>query len=181
MRRTWTLLGLVLLSVPSLGDLRPRFGDLLVLASAVGWAAQAVAVERFARHHSSLLLSAAQMLTATILHLAVATPGRGFWILDDLTPIQQMTPRVRQANAHLFTPRPTYRFRPVTVPVTMSDDPSAGQNAPYGAAISYHLKSVPSGDVRIRIEDSKGVTVAKRPCYTRICRNFEVVKNYNWP
>jgi drug/metabolite transporter (DMT)-like permease len=70
-----SLLGLVLLSVPSLGDLRPRFGDLLVLASAVGWAAQAVAVERYARHHSSLLLSAAQMLTATILHLAVATPG----------------------------------------------------------------------------------------------------------
>jgi hypothetical protein len=41
----------------------------------------------------------------------------------------------------------------------MSDDPAAGQNPPYGAAITYHLKSVPSGDVRIRIEDSKGQTI----------------------
>lgn len=91
--------------------------------------------------------------------LVIGTYGRGFWILDDLTAIQQMTPATRDANAHLFTPRPTYRFRPGTVPVTMSDDPTSGQNPPYGAAITYHLKSVPSGDVRIRIEDSKGQTI----------------------
>ena len=91
--------------------------------------------------------------------LVIATYGRGFWILDDLTPIQQLTPAVRDASAHLFTPRPTYRFRPGTVPVTMSDDPAAGQNPPYGAAISYYLKSAPSGDVTIRIEDAKGATV----------------------
>jgi photosystem II stability/assembly factor-like uncharacterized protein len=91
--------------------------------------------------------------------LVIGTYGRGFWILDDITPIQQMVPAVRNANAHLFTPRPTYRFRPGTVPVTMSDDPTAGENPPYGAAISYHLKAVPSGDVRIRIEDSKGQTI----------------------
>src|SRR4030095_9118560 len=91
--------------------------------------------------------------------LVIATYGRGFWILDDLTPIQQMTSAVRDANAHLFTPRPTYRFRPGTVPVTMSDDPSAGQNPPYCGASPERLKSVPSGDVKIRIEDSKGQTI----------------------
>ena len=91
--------------------------------------------------------------------LVVATYGRGFWILDDLTPIQQMTESVRKAAVHLFPPRPTYRFRPATVPVNMSDDPTAGQNPPYGAAISYYLKAAPSGDVRIRIEDSRGQTV----------------------
>src|SRR5438046_481693 len=90
--------------------------------------------------------------------LVIATYGRGFWILDDLTPIQQMTDTVREANAHLFAPHATYRFRSATVPVTMSDDPTAGQNPPYGAAISYHLKSAPSGDVKIRIEDAKGQT-----------------------
>jgi hypothetical protein len=41
----------------------------------------------------------------------------------------------------------------------MSDDPSAGQNPPYGAAITYYLKSAPSGDVRIKIEDAKGQTI----------------------
>ena len=88
--------------------------------------------------------------------LVVATYGRGFWILDDLTPIQQMNQTVRDSNASLFPPRLTYRFRPSVVPVTMSDDPSAGQNPQYGAAISYYLKSVPTGDVKIRIEDASG-------------------------
>lgn len=41
----------------------------------------------------------------------------------------------------------------------MSDDPTAGQNPPYGAAISYYLKSTPSGEVKIRIEDATGKTV----------------------
>jgi photosystem II stability/assembly factor-like uncharacterized protein len=91
--------------------------------------------------------------------LVVGTYGRGFWILDDLTPIQQMSDTVRNANAYLFPPRPTYRFRPGTVPVTMSDDPAAGQNPPYGAAISYYLKSVPAGDVKVQIQDAKGQTV----------------------
>jgi photosystem II stability/assembly factor-like uncharacterized protein len=91
--------------------------------------------------------------------LVIATYGRGFWILDDLTPIQQMNQTVRDLSVHLFPPRPAYRFRPGTVPVSISDDPSAGQNPPYGAAISYYLKSVPAGDVRIRIEDAKGQTV----------------------
>jgi hypothetical protein len=91
--------------------------------------------------------------------LVIATYGRGFWILDDLTPVQQMNQAVRDSSAHLFAPRPAYRFRPGTVPVTMSDDPSAGQNPPYGAAISYYLKSVPSGEVRIKIEDAKGQTI----------------------
>jgi photosystem II stability/assembly factor-like uncharacterized protein len=91
--------------------------------------------------------------------LVIATYGRGFWILDDLTPVQKMTDAVRTANAHLFAPHATYRFRPGTVPVTMSDDPAAGQNPPYGAAISYNLKEAPSGDVKIRIEDAKGQTI----------------------
>jgi photosystem II stability/assembly factor-like uncharacterized protein len=88
--------------------------------------------------------------------LVIATYGRGFWILDDLTPIQQMNQTVRDSSTHLFPPHATYRFRAGTVPATMSDDPSSGQNPPYGAAISYYLKSVPSGDMKLRIEDAKG-------------------------
>jgi photosystem II stability/assembly factor-like uncharacterized protein len=91
--------------------------------------------------------------------LVVGTYGRGYWILDDLTPVQQMSDAVRNSSAHLFPPRPTYRFRPGTMPVTMSDDPTAGQNPPYGAAINYYLKTAPSGDVRIKIENAKSETV----------------------
>jgi photosystem II stability/assembly factor-like uncharacterized protein len=91
--------------------------------------------------------------------LVIATYGRGFWILDDLTPIQQMTDAVRASEVHLFAPHPTYRFRQGTIPVTMNDDPTVGQNPPYGAAINYYLKSAPAGDVKIRIQDSTGQTV----------------------
>ena len=110
--------------------------------------------------------------------LVVGTYGRGYWILDDLTPIQKMNQTVRDASVHLFPPVPTYRFRPSAQPVTMSDDPSAGQNPPYGAAISYYLKSAPAGDVKIKIEDAKGQLVrtlngTKNAGLNRIAWNLE--------
>ncbi|HEY2971251.1 MAG TPA: hypothetical protein VGJ48_01945 [Pyrinomonadaceae bacterium] len=91
--------------------------------------------------------------------LVIATYGRGFWILDDLGPLQQMNASVRDSNAHLFTPRPAYRFRNTAVPVSVDYDPTAGQNPPYGASINYYLKAAPSSDVKILIEDAKGQTV----------------------
>ncbi len=60
--------------------------------------------------------------------LVISTYGRGFWIMDDITPLQQLTPQVLAADAHLFTPRPAYRFRPITAPSTPYDDPTVGEN-----------------------------------------------------
>jgi hypothetical protein len=91
--------------------------------------------------------------------LVIATYGRGFWILDDLAPLQQMNASVRDSNAHLFTPRTAYRFRNTVVPVSVDYDPTAGQNPPYGSSINYYLKSAPSGEVKVRIEDARGQTV----------------------
>lgn len=90
--------------------------------------------------------------------LVIATYGRGFWIMDDITPIQQMTSEIMNATAHLFPVHPTYRFRGITVPYASSDDPTAGQNPPYGASINYFLKSAPR-DVSIKIVDAEGKTV----------------------
>jgi photosystem II stability/assembly factor-like uncharacterized protein len=73
--------------------------------------------------------------------LALATYGRGFWILDDITPLQQLTPEIRASNAHLFAPRDVYRFRPLAQPFAPSYDPTAGHNPPYGAPINFYLKS----------------------------------------
>jgi drug/metabolite transporter (DMT)-like permease len=66
--------GMVLLSVPGLDDIRPRFGDLLVLASAVAWAAHVVAIGHYAQRHSTLLLSGAQMFFTAVLHLITVIP-----------------------------------------------------------------------------------------------------------
>ena len=91
--------------------------------------------------------------------LVVGTYGRGFWILDDLSPLQQLTPEVASSEAHLFEPRPTYRFHNITSPQAMPNDPSDGENPPYGASINYWLGSEINGDVSLRIENAQGETV----------------------
>jgi photosystem II stability/assembly factor-like uncharacterized protein len=88
--------------------------------------------------------------------LVLATYGRGFWILDDLTPLEQLTPEVQDAIAFLFAPRDAYRFRDVVEPPSVPYDPTVGQNPPYGADINYFLKSAPKGDVKISISDASG-------------------------
>jgi photosystem II stability/assembly factor-like uncharacterized protein len=93
--------------------------------------------------------------------LVLATYGRGFWILDDLTPIQQLTPEVARSDVHLFEPRQTYRFQEATSPMTMFDDPSAGEDPAYGASINYWLSKEPEGEVKISILNSKGETVRR--------------------
>jgi len=88
--------------------------------------------------------------------LVVATYGRGFWILDDVTPLRQLTPQVLNADAHLFELRPAYRFASVAQPMSQPDDPAAGENPPYGADITYFLKSAAAGGVTLTITDAQG-------------------------
>jgi photosystem II stability/assembly factor-like uncharacterized protein len=98
--------------------------------------------------------------------LALATYGRGFWILDDLTPLQQLTQEVLSANAHLFAPRETYRFRPVSQPAAVSYDPTAGHNPPYGAAINFYLKSKlgEKDKAKLTVSDASGKVVREVEC-----------------
>jgi hypothetical protein len=91
--------------------------------------------------------------------LVVATYGRGFWILDDLTPLQQLTTETMSADAHLFAPRPAYRFRAITSEAGSPEDPTVGRNPAYGASINYFLKAAATGNVTITIADSKGQVV----------------------
>src|SRR4029450_543286 len=65
--------------------------------------------------------------------LVIATYGRGFWILDDITPLQQMTQQVLASEVHMFPPQPAWRFRAITDTVTMNDEPTEGRNPRYGA------------------------------------------------
>ncbi|MCP4896898.1 MAG: sialidase, partial [bacterium] len=81
--------------------------------------------------------------------LVVGTYGRGFWILDDITPLQQLTPKVTESDVFLFDPRPAYRFHDVT----------GGADGDATAHINYYLKSSPEGEVEISIVDKDGVTV----------------------
>ncbi len=91
--------------------------------------------------------------------LVVGTYGRGFWVLDDITSLQEMTPEVVEADAYLFTPRLAYRFLGKPTPMSDPDDQCAGDNPPYGAPINYYLKSAPEAEVILTILDGEGRTV----------------------
>jgi photosystem II stability/assembly factor-like uncharacterized protein len=92
--------------------------------------------------------------------LIAATHGRGFWILDDISPLRQLSPQMGASPFHLFLPRLTYRFRRST----NTDDPlppeePQGENPPYGAIVYYWLGSVPTGPVTLEVLDATGKLV----------------------
>ena len=72
--------------------------------------------------------------------LVVGTYGRGFYILDDVTPLEQLTDSIRGEAVHLFEPRIAYRFRSVSQAALAPVGTSGGQNPPYGASLNYWLK-----------------------------------------
>ncbi|HEY6854429.1 MAG TPA: hypothetical protein VI139_09275 [Gemmatimonadales bacterium] len=73
--------------------------------------------------------------------LVVATYGRGFWILDDITPLEQLDAAALAGKAHLFASRPAYRFRGTQGITDAPNSAVNGENPPTGAAITYYLSS----------------------------------------
>jgi hypothetical protein len=88
--------------------------------------------------------------------LVISTYGRGFWILDDLTPLQQLTPEVMASSSHLFRPRDAYRFRAITPPAVPYDDPTMGQDPEYGASLNYWLAEPAASAPYLTILDGEG-------------------------
>jgi photosystem II stability/assembly factor-like uncharacterized protein len=94
--------------------------------------------------------------------LVVATFGRSFWILDDVTPLRQMDSRVAAADTWLFRPQTAIRMRPGSdqgTPVPM--DESLASNPPEGAVLDYFLKDKPSTPMQLEIFDSEGKLVRR--------------------
>ncbi|MGY8797616.1 MAG: VPS10 domain-containing protein [Longimicrobiales bacterium] len=92
--------------------------------------------------------------------LVIGTYGRGFWIMDDLTPLQQLTDGVRGSSAFLFEPRDAYRFNPRTVPAQGNYDQSAGTNPANAAYLNYWLSEENAGSpVTLTIRDARGALV----------------------
>jgi hypothetical protein len=90
--------------------------------------------------------------------LVVATYGRGFWILDDITPLRTLASAVTSKEAHLFPPRVAYRLHETEQPFSVAYDASAGFSPPYGAPINFYLKTGSDSTVR----DSAGKTLVSK-------------------
>jgi hypothetical protein len=94
--------------------------------------------------------------------LIAATHGRGFWILDNVTPLRQFDQKIISAEAVLFRPQTAYRVRwDLNTDTPLPPDFPAGENPPDGAMIDYYLQSAASGPVTLEIKDSAGKTVRR--------------------
>jgi len=94
--------------------------------------------------------------------LAAATHGRGFWILDDITPLRQLSTDTERSPLTLFRPQTATRVRwNLNTDTPLPPDFPAGENPPDGAVINYFLNSETSGVVTLEIRDQGGQLVRK--------------------
>jgi photosystem II stability/assembly factor-like uncharacterized protein len=89
-------------------------------------------------------------------HLIAATQGRGFWLIDDLTVLHQLSDKVTQNDFHLFQPKKTYRIGGRSY-----ESKTAGKNMPSGVITYFHLKDTASADtVKIHYKEKSGKVIA---------------------
>jgi photosystem II stability/assembly factor-like uncharacterized protein len=90
--------------------------------------------------------------------LIVGTHGRSIWIIDDITPLQQLSEQVAAAENHVFDVRPAVAYVADTQKSIAVESAKhwRGQNPQPGTAISYYLKTPAAADVRISISDITG-------------------------
>ncbi|MBV9960291.1 MAG: glycoside hydrolase [Acidobacteria bacterium] len=94
--------------------------------------------------------------------LVAATHGRGFWILDNITPLRQLDSKSASSRAFLFRPQTALRVRWNTNTDTpLPPDVPAGENPPDGAMIDYYLSRSTSAPVTLEINDSAGHLVRR--------------------
>ncbi|MGC2195675.1 MAG: hypothetical protein WA628_13435 [Terriglobales bacterium] len=91
--------------------------------------------------------------------LVLATHGRSFWILDDLTPVRQFTDEIANQALRLYNPATAYRIHNPEEPPKKAV--LAGQNPPPGAIIDFFVKAAPKGETTIEILDGQGQTIRK--------------------
>ncbi|HXT86832.1 MAG TPA: hypothetical protein VN745_07405 [Verrucomicrobiae bacterium] len=94
--------------------------------------------------------------------LVIATHGRAFWILDDVTPLRQISTQMANSAGFLFKPETAWRVRPGSDEGTpLPAEVAAGENPPNGAILDYYLKSAAQGPVTLEIFDSNGKLVRR--------------------
>jgi hypothetical protein len=92
--------------------------------------------------------------------LVLGTHGRGAWIMDNVTPLRQMTPEIAAAGVHLFAVAPTFRNLGASLgPARAVAD--EGKNPPNGVVIDYYLAQAPSDEATLTIVDAAGAEIRR--------------------
>jgi hypothetical protein len=96
--------------------------------------------------------------------LAVATFGRGFWVLDQMAALRQIAAhgsQIQSAQAYLFAPGETHAIRQGSQNGTpLPHEEPQQQNPPSGVVAYYWLKSTPSGPLKLELVDNSGRVAA---------------------
>ena len=94
--------------------------------------------------------------------LIAATHGRSFWVLDDLTPLHQLTDAVARADRHLYKPRDVWRMQGGFGGGRGGGRvEGVGQNPPNGAVVHYYLRQKPEAEVRLDVLDGRDSVVRR--------------------
>ena len=94
--------------------------------------------------------------------LIVATHGRSYWVLDDITALRQVTDKVAQSDAYLFRPADAIRMHAgADYGSPMPRDEALAENPPVGAMIDYYVKADLPGPLMIEILDGKNEVVRR--------------------
>jgi hypothetical protein len=94
--------------------------------------------------------------------LVIGTHGRGFWILDDITALRQMTANLAAEKTILFKPQQALRIRwNMNTDTPMPQEEPGGQNPPEGAVFNYYLSEKTNNEVTLEIMDATGKSVRK--------------------
>ncbi len=94
--------------------------------------------------------------------LIVATHGRSFWILDDISALREATESVAGENAHLFKPAPAWRVqRDTNSDTPLPPDEPTAVNPPDGAILDYYLAHAASGPLTFEIRNARGEVVRR--------------------
>jgi photosystem II stability/assembly factor-like uncharacterized protein len=88
--------------------------------------------------------------------LVIATQGRSFWILDDLSVLHQLSDEVKNSDAHLFKPETTYLFGNHT---NIDPGETLGENPEDGVVVYYNLNSIDESEVKLRFLESSGIEI----------------------
>lgn len=92
--------------------------------------------------------------------LVAGTHGRGFWILDNVTPLRQLADAQAAQGAFLFEPATAVRVRfGMNDPTEWTPELPHGESAPPGGLIDYYLPSNVSGAVTLEILDARGTVI----------------------
>ena len=94
--------------------------------------------------------------------LIVATHGRSFWVLDDITPLRQITEPLLKREALLFKPSAAYRvMRDTNTDTPIPPDEPTAKNPPDGAIVDYFLAQPAEGPVTLEILDAQSKVVRR--------------------